>query len=342
MHELVKRALVGTGGSAVDAATGTPVDALVPQLAEHGSEKRLLLLAGSASVCRVAGRLADTGAELPAPAPDETRPECAAAAVARLAELFDDERKLLPGVLQQLDNAGLRLPASLLPLAMDRGAHNTRLRPLIAPLLGERGRWLAQFNSAWRWVQEHVRTRSINFDAPIADAEPPPDDAEHIWEEGALPARDTVLRQMRAHDPATARKWLEDVWSSERADTRATFMTALRIGLGIGDLEFLEAARSDRAGDVRMLAVQLLAELPGSPLGTRMRERAEAMLSIADGTLQLKPPGKVPDDWKADGIDDTPPHGLGKRAWAAIQVLSMLDPAHWVAHFGQPPAAMVG
>lgn len=342
MEAIVTAALVGTGRQGDRRAqTGTPVDALVAGVTAEGGqdkERALLLAAGAWAVYRQAGRApARTGeapaparaGEVPAPAGPETLAICPEGAARLLRALFDAHTDLLPEALERLRRAGWRLPPDLLPAALDLRAEEVR-RALIA-VLGERGGWLARFNPAWAWVA----------DAAVAAAAGLPADAETLWQEGTPRQRLSVLRRLRAADPARAREWVADVWKREKVDFRVELVRALQEGLSPEDEPFLEAALDDRGANVRAAAAPLLATLPGSAYADRARARADALLTGAAGTLTAKPPKAFEKAWERDGIPAKPRSGMGERGWWLMRALALVAPAHWEEHFALPPTDLI-
>ena len=353
MDAIARAALVGTANAQGSHLTGTPVDALVEPAAGDG-ETRFLLAAGAASVYLQAGRKPARAAALPEPAPEDPRPACGSAVTAVLRELLSGEhRVLLPEACSRMAAAGLRLPFELLPAAL---AVQAPLRPAIRQVLGERGRWLARFNESWVWA------RSKGLDTPEThDLPSMPPDAERVWEEGNLDDRVAVLARVRAVDPALARGWLAPVLSKEKAEPRARLISALETGLGPDDEELLEKSLDDRSVQVRSAAGLLLARLTGSACARRLRERADALLSMEEakpaagffgrvasflsgeggGRLTIEPPTAVDPSWEREGLPVKPPQGVGQRAFWLTQVLSRVPPGHWVERFGRGPAELL-
>jgi hypothetical protein len=116
----------------------------------------------------------------------------------------------------------------------------------------------------------------------------------------------------------------------------------LALNLAADDEAALEEALADRAASVRAIARPLLARLAGSAFALRMRERAGTLLTFAGDHPKLTLPRRLDDAWKRDGIQEQPPHGLGKGAWWAMQVLSLVPPAHWLAAAQRDPAEVLG
>jgi hypothetical protein len=325
MDAFVKAALMGTARQPdAPPGTGTPVDRLVAGLQEEGAERRLLLAAGALAVYRQAGCRVDHTPELAVPAPAESLPVCTARTASFIASMLKGVyADLLPEALARMARAGQRLPPDVLPEALSSAES---LRGALLPVIGERGRWLSQFDPRWRWVAEALSGRDGL-----------PDGAEAIWQEGAFAARLELLRRRRAQDLARGRAWLEDAWPREKADERTRLIEALEAGLSLADEPFLEAALDDRAGGVRKHAAALLARLPGSALSGRMQERAKALLSYTpappasrmlgkvvravkgsseqDGLLTVTLPPALDAAWQRDGVELKPRGQVGERAW---------------------------
>ncbi len=340
---LVKAALLGTALAPGDSSVGAPLDSLVEDARPETPERRLLLSAGASAVYRMAGHAAVAGEPPPPAAPEETQAESSSAVAEIFASLFAGEhRELLPEACSLLAAAGRRLPFALLPSALAQS--DPALREALRPLLGERGRWLADFSPEWSWVR-----------APRSgEGERPPGEDERIWEEGSLDARLEVLKRLRATDPDRAREWLRPVFPKEKADTRVTLLMALGTGLGPSDEPFLEEVLNDRSAAVRAVAAGLLARIPSSALAKRMLARMDALLTweaprsgmlarlasalgAGRGKLLVEPPQEIDKSWERDGIAATPPQGMGKRAFWLREVLGLVPPEHWTQRFAASP-----
>lgn len=324
--------------------TGTPLDPLVDALALPERERNVLLRAGSLAVYRRAGSRPRTDVERPAAAPPDRLPVPPPAAVRLLADLIaGGEKDLLREALERLARASWRLPPVLLPAALS--LLDKRLRGAAAPVLDERGRWLARFRPEWAWALH------------TAAGEPGVED-ERVWLEGAFPERVAALARVRGLDAPHAREWLDLVWAQEAAERRADLLVTLEAGLSGDDEVFLERVLDDRSQLVRAAAAALLAKLPGSGLGRRMVQRADGLLSYSAatgawarvksrirvapaGVLAVTPPKAIDKSWERDGISAKPPKGLGERAHWLAGVLSLIPPAHWVKRLGAAPADLV-
>lgn len=335
MDSMVALALVGTARqSQAEILSGTPVDALFAELPKDEIERRLLLNAGATAIYRQAGAKAREIADLPEPAAAETLRVCPSGAVPLLSDLLrrsQQQPELLLEALARMSQRGLCFPYALLPQAL--GSTRNDIRATLAPVLGERGRWLSQFNSAWQWVAQQAYLPGQTDGLPH--------DSETIWQEGTLGQRSEILRRVRAFDPAQARTWLEGVWKQEKAEARHTLLSVLEIGLSADDEAFLEQALDDRSSSVRAAATALLARLPASAFASRMQARGTAMLKMVNGQLGLELPAEFGRDWERDGLSEKPPEKTGQRAWWLIQVLAAIHPTFWESHFNATPTELL-
>lgn len=333
MNKLVATAIVGTGQArTVDLSTGTAVDALTSQLSLEQPERILLVAAGSCGAYQQAGYTAQPLPIAQEPAPTEELAVCSECVAQIFLNIVQDKHLLLlPELLQSLHSAEQRLPYELLPIALKTGFENKNLRKALVPVLGARGRWLAQFSPSWQWVidiAEGTATLSL-------------DEQEQIWQNGKLEARAEVLSQVRKSHPDTAREWLMAVWKRENVDSRLLFLSTFEIQLSDQDEEFLERALTDRSEKVRVKALELLRALPSSSLNQRMLLRADALLDYADGKYRLTLPAKFDVSWQQDGIaQEKDP--VGKHLPELISLLlSHVPPTHWEERFGVTPTQLL-
>jgi hypothetical protein len=341
---LTRAAIAGTSRE-TPPASGIPTDGLL-EGKERSPERDLLLRAGMHAVFRTAGKRAQTGVEAPqGSAPGEKAQACSSKAAEVLRRLLTGGRDdVSREALERLGLAGLRLPHALLPLALE--VRQERLRPLIAAVLGERGRWLAGQNPNWGWA--------------VAAGESEGSD-EAIWEEGALEDRLAALRHVRKRDADRGLGWVARVWRSEKADVRTSMIVALGTGLSPGDESFLENALDDRSVRVREAAVPLLARIPGSAYAERATARADSVLAGYEppagglrgvaaglsrrgraGRLVVRPPEDIDEGWRRDlPAIDKPPRGVGEKAWEITLALSVVPPGRWEDRFGVTPDELV-
>ncbi len=320
------------GSDRLTAAPAVPHAALADawaQLDWTGARDRALLEAAAlVGTARLAA--APAGGPLPAPsvAPEETQPPVPPAAVVVLRRLLaEDARALLPEWLERCAERACVAPPFFLRTLFEivRTAGD---RALLLRVIGERGRWLARQNPAWAWVRS---------------AEPAPGD--EIWETGSEAERLACLRHVRAADAARGRTLVERTWSDDPPDFRAEVLETLRVGLSLADEPFLTRALTDRRKDIRTAAQALLATQLDSAFAQRMLARAEPLLSVQRGFIAKRveialPPAFDP-AWKADGIDEKPPAGVGEKAFWTQQILGLVPLRHWTQKLGLDVAALV-
>jgi hypothetical protein len=352
MKALVEAALVGLGRAGTPPADPDEAgDRLLARAGDLGLglgvERAFLLRLGVHAVRARAGIVAAaaSAAERPEAAPAETRPPCSAALAAIVAELCAERNTaILREALERMDARGLRLPPHALPALA--ALREPALLPAATGVAGERGRWLARANPAWRWLVDGVAPASL-------------EERRRVWDEGTPDARTSALRATRAGEPAEARAWIEAAWKAEKASLREEMVEALVTGLSADDGALLEQALADRAAGVRAAAARLLARLEASPLAARARERAGAILAYtapgggvlgalksrlggkSHGTLTVSPPTAFVKAWADDGLVEKPPAGTGERAFWLRQILGLVPPAHWEQRFGASPDALV-
>jgi hypothetical protein len=350
MNPLVQQALVGTAKAPGSALPDHPAAGLVALRNDLGTETRLLLAAGAVALADRAGIMPASAPSLPEPAADETCGVCSPAAAAIVADLVSrrlSDQAILIEAFELIHAAGQVLPPALLAPALDL-PNRRELRAALRGALGERGRWMAQFNEAWHWARHFVDDAQ--------HAERLPTDAETIWQEGDLAARVELLKLARRHDRPKSREWLAGVWNVEKADARGQLLEAFAMELSADDLPSLEPILKDRSAALRRQAAQALARIDQSPLAERMKARADGLIQICSAKpagfgaklksllggpavrLEITLPDELAKDWLADGIEAKPPHGVGERAFRLIQIVSLVSPRHWQTRSGLAPA----
>jgi hypothetical protein len=307
----------------------------------------LLRLAGAKAVCQRAGWTAPATALNPiAPAAPESRTLANAAWSQLLSQAVNlGPQRLQHQVLFAMDAAALRAPPALLPALLHAGRQSVALRTHLLPVLGERGRWLAQQNAEWAYAcgaQEQADTQTH-------------------WAHGSLEQRCAVLRTERTTAPAAARERLQADWENLAAKDRAALIATLHVGLCADDEAFLTLQLKDRAIDVRRTAADLLAALPSSAYSQRMVARMQALvaseqaepglvgrllgkvLSSAEPRWTVQAPDQAEADWKTDLLElERPKHdSLGERAWWLYQLTSRTPLAWWTAHTALAPAELL-
>lgn len=293
----------------------------------HAGSIKLLRAAAAAGLWQRAGFVPQTNDQPLAlsSAPEDLNAAPAEEAVIRAlnAALRDGPESLIRQSWHVLAQAGLRLPQSLLPAALEAGARNSALRADLLSVLGARGLWLAQQNPAWKF-------------AAGTDQQADP---EKLWSEGTFEQRLAVLRNERANHPQAARERLEAAVKELNAKERLAMLEVLRARLSMDDEALLERLLTDRSGDVKQLAAELLSALPQSAHSQRVIAWITPLLKRDGDTWTIEPPEKENTDWPRDGIH-IKVQGFfqgGERAWWLFQLTRLTPPAWWTETLGKSP-----
>lgn len=334
-NEIVSTALIGTEQQKMpdirgEGAIGALIDRL-KQSADRSKESVILCAAGTMHLHKKAGLL-PSGMSLHAEEPAEEESwMCAPIAMSKIRLLLQDYKStLLPLWLKAAADARRRMPELALPLLLEEAAASRELRPLVLPVLGKRGRWLAKQNPSWSYAAAEIT------------AETDSGDLRKVFETGSQEERVIALKRMRDISPASARELLASTWNEEIVQTKASFLRLFEWGLSMEDEAFLEeVALSDKRKEVRIEAAKLLARLPESRYAQRMVARAVPCLKIG-GFLKQKLDVSYPPDCDRemvkDGIEKGPESvGAEARYYWLCQMLSLISPAVWEVHFKMSP-----
>jgi len=332
---LLNAALVGSSRAVVSESlpATTPEGGLVGLLGEASREQRLLLAAGIRAVYRLAGYTPER-VEVPLePAPTETKAICPPNIAQLMHELFPKgDVELQREALERMIAAGMILPPEMAPMMLD--VERTLYRTQVAKVVGERGAWLARFNSDWQWV----------LDERVIPPEELAANAETIWRDGSPAERLQALAYWRTTDRARARDEVMAVWRQEKGDFRYRMLIALIPtwdDVLPDDEQLLETALDDRNTNVRSVAQRALAHIPGSAYSQRAIARADTLVSMGRKKLEVKLPEAYEKSWERDGIERKPQSGTDEPVWWLTRILAMTPPVHWVERFGQPPAEII-
>lgn len=310
---------------------------LAAQVPGAAFEERLWLGMAALDLWRRAGYVpAADAAPADAPAPDAACPDeqlapCPPRAEATLALLLQGVFPELQGQwLQLLAHHQAHLPPRFLPNLLELGTRQPALRGAIQAGLGQRGQWLARRNRDWDWAIEKAG----------GDA----GDLAESWQTGTLDQRRAALAAWRASDPAAALQALRAGWASEPPEQRAALLPCLATKISLDDQAFLETALDDKRKEVRRVARDLLARLPGSALAQRMLARAAPLLRLqrplfGAPRLEVTLPAERDKAMLRDGVGANYYPSLGEKASWLAELLAGVDPEHWSRAFELPPRA---
>jgi hypothetical protein len=214
------------------------------------------------------------------------------------------------------------VPPETLPALLGLGKH--KLRKLVLPVIGERGKWLASQNPAWSYAlgREH---------------------ADEDWEIGTQFERVQLLERIRGRDANHAIELIQSTWEKDPPEERAAFVAVLSNGLSMDDEPFLESCLDDSRKEVRETALNLLIRLPESRHAQRMGARLEGLIEyksqmLGKDSIRVSLPEQVDAESKRDGISGATLHKkLGKQANLLGQMISLTPPSFWNQKWKQPP-----
>ncbi|MEM7353146.1 MAG: DUF5691 domain-containing protein [Acidobacteriota bacterium] len=338
LAELAKSVLLGTERS-LSAGLETPASAplsqaleTLEQRVEESPERKVLTRAAVLAPYEAAGRrsLAWPDHALPAACEPESTPLCSTAAAAVLRRLLDEQKALLPEWLELAAARGVRVPAVLLPRLLSGGRPQGEPLNQLIRAVGRRGLWLAAQNEAWSYL--------------AAGAADELDD--NIWQEGRLAERKGYLEALRGRHPEDARRALQEVFGQENATSRAQLLSTLALGLSLDDEPFLESCLDDRSKQVRAVAAQQLAALPGSRLAQRMQQRCGRLVRLKKRlrtTIEIDLPETLDAAMQRDGLSDRADGrgGLGRGAWHLMQLIAATPTTFWTAELQLAPATLL-
>jgi Family of unknown function (DUF5691) len=314
---LVASALVGTDRQSPVIDFNNPaLSDYQTSLQSQSATQQILSAAGLIAAYQTVGKSATTASlPLPAAASSEQLICCSPQTTRHLGTILQENRyaEILPELLQLLAQSQQTVPPDFLPLLLDAGKKDKKLRPLILPILGNLGQWLARQNRQWEYGLG-IKIADVNL-ASI----------QEIWATGSRSERSAALSQWRELQPVESQQALAASWKQEKADDRATWLEILQIGLSLADEEFLEVALVDRSEPVRHQAIHLLNQLP-SQYRQRLTKLATELLVIkeVDGyQLQINLPQADAVEWIAMGLLDKPSSKAGaKPAKVTVEQLS--------------------
>lgn len=307
-------------------------------LAADGPSNQVLRAMAVIAACEAAG-LQDRAwtAAPPEPAAADRLPVVPDGQGGHLRSLLRWALSEAPTRLQQqlfadLAAAGLRLPETLLPQALELGRRSVALRAPLLPVLGERGLWLARQREEWRYAA------GVGGEA-LEDSH---------WTEGTLEQRRAFLVRERAADAAAGRARLEAALAELPAKERADLASQLATGLSLDDEALLDRLRADRSREVRDVALGLLLRLPGAAHPRRAIDRLAPLLRSERVLLRqhwvIDAPAAAGSDWAADQLIAERPQSekLGERGWWLFQLVRQVPLAWWTETTGMTPAELLG
>jgi len=329
LETLLKTALMGTARSS---ESSLELSASLKPLAEADTEieDKLLKAASLLFVQKEGGKVFSKKWFPTTQAPTETYVYCSQSASRLLKEILNKQYyELLGKWLIKCEEAQLLVQPEHLLQLLALGRNLLDFRPLIKPVVGERGKWLATFNKDWQYLL------SSETD---------------IWELGKSEERKSFLASLRKKHPQHALEVLTSSWKSEAADARLAFLEILKQGLSIQDAPFLESALADKSKKVRATTFNLLIRLKDSALTTQLFEAAAPMLLKKNekSFIGLKKTAisfqKVAVGTQLDvyGISkESLDKKFSDEAYYLYQLIELIHPSLWTSYFGMDAGEVV-
>lgn len=221
--------------------------------------------------------------------------------------------------------AGRIVPPQLVRPLLELGTRDITIRAEVRAVIGERGRWMAAMSDRWGWAEA---------DAAAADVDP---------ESAPVDVLRDRLRDQRRTDPSAGQVAIVEAVAGLAAADRAELYGALEEGLSLDDEPLLESMLDDRSTKIRRVAVDLLAQLPGSAWSGRMADRIDRLVAVrrSGSKLTVQLPETLDAAAGRDGIVEKPPPGTGRQAWWLRQIVAGVPLLWWVQVSGSEPGELV-
>lgn len=319
---LMKVAMLGTNRSS--SLGPVPDKALLPvwQVLEAAADPaQSLLQAAAIEHLYLQAGTVPLRADLPTVCEPEKKPYVSTAAASAFDDLLRGSFSDLIGEwIRMAQQSGLIAKPRLLPALFDVGDKNPSMRSAISDIVGSRGRWLADHESKWSWL-----------DASEEDLD------DELWKTGTATQRRQWLQQKLKRDPELAAESIAVSWPGESPDSREVFTGLVAQCPHPAHEEWLQNhALSDRRQNIRRHAARTLMSIEESAFRQRSLARASTVLKvskklIAKNQLDCEPPTAFDPAWQQDGLKEKPPTGTGPRDYWLYQILSVIPLRDWQA-----------
>lgn len=219
-----------------------------------------------------------------------------------------------------------------IPVILQQAVKNKDLQVPAAACCGERGKWIASFNSDWNFSQAT--------------------DMEEAWQTGTSEQRKQALTQILEQDPPKARDWLQQTWPQEDAAAKTSFLDILETSAGETDILFLESLLNEKSKKVKEAAWRLLKKIPESPLVRSYEEVLHASLQLkkektllgmmSKTVLSVQLPADIPAAVFASGIDKlSNSKAFSDDEYIVYQLLQFVPPVSWEKKWQLSPGAII-
>ncbi|HEX8328369.1 MAG TPA: DUF5691 domain-containing protein [Hymenobacter sp.] len=341
-EQVLRVALLGTRQSG-ETVPAFPAPASSP-------EQQVLLAAGTLALMRKAGyRPAAPAGPALVPAAPELLPVVGPKGTDHLHQMLVNglHLELLPDYLARLAARDLLVPPALLVRLLLHASRSADTRAVLAPVLGNRGHWLARQHPEWARLADGVGAPGASEAGPST------------WETGTLAQRRTWLAEQFASAPDEARCLLLAALPTEPAKNQEAFLKILAQHLHLDAEPVLEGLLKARGQEVRRLATELLVQIPGAALTERLWARAaplitarRKMLGLGQAALEITLPDAWDKSWLLDGIEEKNArflsvHGsnfhtsVGPATTRLANLLALLPPSRWATQLNLAPPELL-
>jgi|GEM_PF-6857540 len=229
------------------------------------------------------------------------------------------QEELLPAWIDLAHSQNWRVAPDNLADILTFGNRHKELRADIISVLGQTGRYLAQFKRNWSYAAIKVLEEKDLEQADFASL--------LFW-----------LQQERRLAPANALKIIQQYWSEWSKKQRLEALELLQIQLRKTDEVFLEEVQNDRRQEIRQAAVELLLLLPNTSLEKRIQTALGQLIQYDGQLLSITTPEQLSAELKKDGIrEHYQAFSEGKSSNWLAQMIASVAPNYWCKSWGLSP-----
>lgn len=264
----------------------------------------------------------------PPPAPSVAERSLSSTLQDQLQTLLKDPAlaPILPEFLALVQAHGMTLAGWQVPTVAAWALEHPELHLQLGAVWGNTGRWL---------LAQHPRWRSLV--ATTGPQEPATSEQREQW-----------FAQQRQLDPAAARDWLATGWAGESPESKVALLGHFQEGLSTQDLPFLLPILADRRREVRQMAADVVARIPGNPLVEKYWHWLQALIQYhplaptRTQVFQLRVPTQFLPEWRQWGVEDVKNKKNHDAGVAVVfQLLRRLPPTQLAQYLQLSPEQML-
>ncbi len=319
-QSLSKIALLGTDRSKIAEELAQAFKSYKIDTSQNPSTQILEAAATLGTMRRAGYQLQQSDIKLESTLQNEDLEICSSKSCRHLASILKlAHEDSLKEFLTHLQNNQKTIAPEFLPELLEHGLRSKDLWPLLSPVIGQRGEWLAQQNPDWA----HLQNKPIEVDWPSATTD----------------AKLKLLGYWRRNDPAEAIEIIRFYWFDEKPNVKARLIKALETSLSLADEDFLEDALNEKRKEVRTAAANLLAKLEGSEYIDRMYARGKSFLSIKNSSekglkMEVNPFDDLDKSATRDGLSlQMQWQKEGSGIGIVYHILQCVPPFYWEKYF---------